>query len=53
MLVGIRFYPVLDAESTTSVTGVVLPFVREEFNLGFTLASVLFLTGSAGQVIRT
>jgi hypothetical protein len=32
---------------------VVLPSIREEFYLSFTLASMLFLTGSAGQVHRT
>ena len=30
----------------------VIPFIREEFSLSFTLASILFLTGSAGQVLR-
>lgn len=53
MLVGSPFRSVLYAQSTTLVTGVVIPFVREEFNLGFTLASMLFLTGSAGQVLRS
>ena len=52
MLVGTPFHPRLYVNSTPLVTGVVIPSIRKEFNLGFTLASVLFLTGSAGQVLH-
>lgn len=46
------FHSCLYAKSTALVTGVVIPSIRKEFNIGFTLASVLFLTCSAGQVLH-
>ena len=52
MLVSTPFHSCLYAKSTALVTGVVIPSIRKEFNIGFTLASVLFLTGSAGQVLH-